>query len=108
MLSGPVIEQFQTYLKSQVDHRWSMEGRKRIGGLLTRVSFRKLTCERSQVLLEIDFYAENKDDIVKTVKKLLELMRERNFDLAKAKELIYGGKIYNRIAVTTQGQISIL
>ena len=70
-----------------------MEGRKSIGVYLTRVSFRKLTRERSEVLLEVDFYAENKDDIVKTDKKLLELMRERNIDLAKAKELICGGKI---------------
>ena len=51
-----------------------MEGRKSKGRLLTIVSFRYLTAERSVVLFEIDFDAENQDDIVRTVKKLLDLM----------------------------------
>ena len=37
-------------------------------------SFRYLTGERSVVLLEIDFDADNQDDIVRTVKKLSDLM----------------------------------
>jgi len=28
MLSGAVLKQFRTYLKSQVGHGWSVEGRK--------------------------------------------------------------------------------
>lgn len=95
MLSGAVLKQFRTYLKSQVGHGWSVEGRKSKGRLLTRVSFRYLTGERSVVLLDIDFDADNQDEIVRTVKRLSELMRERNIDLAKAKELICGGKIDN-------------
>ena len=59
MLSGAVIKQFRTYLKSQVAHGWGVEGRKRKGRLLTRVSFIYLTGERSVVLLDIDFDAEN-------------------------------------------------
>ena len=51
MLSGAVLKQFRTYLKSQVGHGWSVEGRKSKGRLLTRVSFRYLTGERSVVLL---------------------------------------------------------
>ena len=47
MLSGAVLKQFRTYLKSQVGHGWSVEGRKSKGRLLTRVSFRYLTGERS-------------------------------------------------------------
>ena len=43
MLSGPVLKQFRTYLKSQVGNGWSVEGRKSKGRLLTRVSFRYLT-----------------------------------------------------------------
>ena len=78
MLSGAVLKQFRTYLKSQVGHGWSVEGRKSKGRLLTRVSFRYLTGERSVVLLEIDFDADNQDDILRTVKKLSDLMRERN------------------------------
>ena len=93
MLSGSVLKQFRTYLKSQVGHGWSVEGRKSKGRLLTRVSFRYLTGERSVVLLEIDFDADNQDDIVRTVKKLSDLMRERNIELSQAKELLCGGKI---------------
>ena len=66
MLSGPVLKQFRTYLKSQVGNGWSVEGRKSKGRLLTRVSFRYLTGERSVVLLDIDFDAENQDDIMRT------------------------------------------
>ena len=55
MLSGAVLKQFRTYLKSQVGHGWSVEGRKSKGRLLTRVSFRYLTGERSVVLVESVF-----------------------------------------------------
>tara|TARA_B100000401_G_C52713860_1_gene675188 strand:+ start:38 stop:250 length:213 start_codon:yes stop_codon:yes gene_type:complete len=70
MLSEAVLNQFRTYLKSQVGHGWSVEGRKSKGRLLTRVSFRYLSWERSVVLLDIDFNAENQDDIVRAFKKL--------------------------------------
>ena len=70
-----------------------MEGRKSKGRLLTRVSFRYLSGERSVVLLDIDFDAENQNDIVSNVKKLSELMRGRNIELSKAKELLCSGKI---------------
>ena len=93
MLSGAVLKQFRTYLKSQVGHGWSVEGRTSKGRLLTRVSFRYLTGERSAVLLEIDFDADNQVDIVRTVKKLSELMRERNIELSQSKELLCGGEI---------------
>ena len=45
--------------------------------------------------MDIDFEADNQDEIVRTIKRLSELMLERNIDLAKAKELICGGKIDN-------------
>ena len=77
MLSRPVLKKFRTYLKSQVSNWWSVEGRKSKGRLLTRVSFRYLFGERSVVLLDIDFDAENQDEIVRTVKKLSDLMCER-------------------------------
>ena len=88
MLSGAVLKQFRTYLKSQVGHGWSLAGRKSKGRLLTRVSYRYLSGERSVVLLDIDFNAEYQDDIVRTVRKLSDLMRERNIELSKAKELL--------------------
>ena len=72
MISGPVLKKFRTYLKSQVGNGWSVEGRKSRRRFLIRVSFRYLSGERSVVLLDIDFDAENQDDIVRTIKKLLE------------------------------------
>ena len=36
MLSGAVLKQFRTYLKSQVGHGWSVEGRKSKGRFLTK------------------------------------------------------------------------
>ncbi len=78
MISGAVLKQFRSYLKSQVGHGWSVEGRKNKGRLLTRVSFRYLIGETSLVLLEIDFDADNQDDIVRTFKKLSNIMHERN------------------------------
>jgi hypothetical protein len=77
-----LLKQFRTYLKSQVGNGWSVEGRKSKGRLLIRVSFRYLSGERSVVLLDIDFDAENQDDIVRTVKKLSNLMRKRNIELS--------------------------
>jgi len=43
--------------------------------------------------LGIDFDAKYQDDIERTLKKLSDLMRERNIKLSKAKELPIGGKI---------------
>ena len=67
--------------------------RKRKGRLLTRVSFRYLTGERSVVLLDIDFDVEKQDKILRTIKKISDLMREINIELSKAKELLFGGKL---------------
>ena len=60
-----------------------MGGIKSKGRFLIRVSFRYLSNEKSVVLLDIDFDAENRDDIVRTIKKLSDLMCERNIELSK-------------------------
>ena len=70
MLSRACSKEIPYLLKSQVSNWWSVEGRKSKGRLLTRISFRYLFGERSVVLLDIDFDAENQDEIVRTVKKL--------------------------------------
>ena len=94
MLSGAVLKQFHAYLKKP---GWSCGGvwkeEKGKGKLITRVSFRYLSRERSVVLLDIDFEAENQDHIVRTFKKLSDLIRERNIELSKAKELLCGRKL---------------
>ena len=43
--------------------------------------------------MEIDFDADNQDEIIRTVKKLSDLMCARNIELSQAKELLCGGKI---------------
>ena len=43
--------------------------------------------------MEIDFDADTHHDIVRTVKKLSDLMREINVELSQAKELLCRGKI---------------
>ena len=47
MLSGTLLKQFRTYLKSQVGHGWSVEGRQSKRRYLTRVSFRSLSYKKS-------------------------------------------------------------
>ena len=72
------------------------KGRKIRGRLLTRLSFRYLTFERSLVLLDIDFEADNRDDIVRTVMKLSDLMSEINIEFSKVKELFIVRKIVDK------------
>ena len=43
--------------------------------------------------MEIDFDTDNQDEIVRTVKKLSDLMSDRDIELSQAKELLCGGKI---------------
>ena len=43
--------------------------------------------------MDIDFDAEYQDDIERDVKKISDLMRERNIRLSQEKELLHGGKI---------------
>ncbi|MAO02881.1 MAG: hypothetical protein CMD05_08200 [Flavobacteriales bacterium] len=52
MLSGGVLKQFRTYLKSQVGHGWSVEGWKSRDRLLKKVTFRYLSEEISLFLLQ--------------------------------------------------------
>ena len=97
-ISGTVLKQFLTYLKSQVRHRWSVEGRKSKGRILTRVSFRYLSGERTLFLLDIDFDAEYQDYIMRTVRKLSELMREGNIvSSGKHDELMKSSEDYKSL-----------
>lgn len=49
---------------------------------LKRFSFRYLTGARNKVLFDIVFDVDNQDDIVTTLEKLSDLMRERNIELS--------------------------
>ena len=43
--------------------------------------------------MDINFDADNQDGILRILKKLSYLMREKNIELSQAKELLCGGKI---------------
>ena len=85
MLSGAVLKQFRTYLKSQVGHGWSVEGRKSKGRLLNRVSFRYLNSERSVALLEIDFDTDN------LIKKFIEKFDQKYLSPNSLLEIFFEG-----------------
>ena len=61
MLSGTVLKQFRTYLKSHVGQGWTLENRKSRRSYLTRFSFRYISGGRSTVLLDMDFDPDNQD-----------------------------------------------
>ena len=69
---------FRTYVKSEASHCWIVEERKSKGRFLKRVFLRYLTYKRRVFLLGINFDTDNLDDIVRTIKKLLDLTSEGN------------------------------
>ena len=69
MPSRDVLKQFRTLKKS--DWSWVVCGRKKNQRKTFKKSlFRYLTDDRSEVLLDIHFDAENQDYILRTVEKL--------------------------------------
>ena len=46
--------------------------------------------------MDIDFDADNQDEIVRTVKRLSELMRERNIEKNKDRKFLYGVSTLNK------------
>ena len=58
--------------------------------------FQILKLRKKYILFDIYFDAENQENIVRLVKKLADLMSERNIELAKSKILICSGKIKNK------------
>ena len=70
---------------------------------MTRVSFRYLSGERSVVLLDIDFDAEYQDDIVRTIRKLSDLMRKKILNYQKQKNYFVVGKLMIRVKLLLTG-----
>ena len=59
----------------------------------TKVVYRFSTGQRTTVLTDLYWYAENNNEITNLVVELSDLMNERSVDLVKAYELINGRKL---------------
>ena len=59
----------------------------------TKVVYRYQDGSRNSVLVDLNWASDNSGKIIDLVEELADLMEERNVDLAKAYELVNGGKI---------------
>ena len=82
-------------VKSKLGFGWSVQGREKQNKVKTKVNYRLFTVQRTTVLTDLDWHAENNNEITNLVIELSDLMNERSVDLVKAYELINGGKLNN-------------
>ena len=82
-------------IKSALGFGWSISSWEKNNKVITKIVYRYPSGQRSSILVDIKWTANNNTKIINLVTDLSELMRERNVDLAKAYELISGGKVSN-------------
>ena len=80
-------------IKSKLGFGWSVQGIDKHNKVKTKVVYSFSTGQRTTVLTDLDWYAENNNEITNLVVELSDLMNERSVDLLKAYELISGGKL---------------
>ena len=80
-------------IKSKLGFGWSISGWERNNKLITKVVYRYQDGSRNSVLVDLNWASDNSGKIIDLVEELADLMEERNVDLAKAYELVNGGKI---------------
>ena len=80
-------------IKSKLGFGWSVQGIEKQNKVKTKVVYRFSTGQRTTVLTDLDWHAENNNEITNLVVELSDLMNERSVDLVKAYELISGGKL---------------
>ena len=78
-------------IKSKLGFGWSVQGIEKQNRVVTKVAYRFASGQRTTVLTDLDWHAENNLEITNLVIKLSEIMNERCVDLVKAYELINGG-----------------
>ena len=61
--------------------------------MITKVVYRYPDGSRNSILVDLIWTSENSGKMINLIEELADLMEERNVDLAKAYELINGGKI---------------
>ena len=79
-------------IKSKHGFGWSISNWERNNKLITKVVYRYQDGSRNSILVDLDWSSDNSDKMINLVVELADLMEERNVDLAKAYELINGGK----------------
>ncbi len=82
-------------IKSALGFGWSISSWEKNNKVITKIVYRYPSGQRNSVLADIKWTANNNTKIINLVTELSELMEERNVDLAKAYELISGGKVSN-------------
>ena len=63
---------------------WAVQGIEKQNKVKTKVVYRFSTGQRTTVLTDLDWHAENNNEITNLVVELSDLMNERSFDLVKA------------------------
>ena len=80
-------------IKSNHGFGWSISGWEKNNKLITKVVYRYPDGSRNSILLDLNWASDNSKKMTDLIDELADLMQERNVDLAKAYELINGGKI---------------
>ena len=80
-------------IKSNHGFGWSISGWEKNNKLITKVVYRYPDGSRNSILLDLNWASDNSKKMTDIIDELADLMKERNVDLAKAYELINGGKI---------------
>ena len=80
-------------IKSKHGFGWSISNWKKNNKLITKVVYRYQDGSRNSILFDLIWTSENRGKMINLIEELADLMEERNVDLAKAYELINGGKI---------------
>ena len=61
--------------------------------MITKVVYRYQDGSRNSILVDLEWSSDNSGKMINLIEEFADLMEERNVDLAKAYELINGGKI---------------
>ena len=80
-------------IKSNYGFGWSISGWERNNKLITKVVYRYQDGSRNSILVDLIWTSENSGKMINLIEELADLMEERNVDLAKAYELVNGGKM---------------
>ena len=93
MKSPKWVAMTRQLIKSNHGFGWSISGWEKNNKLITKVVYRYQDGSRNSILVDLIWTSENSGKMINLIEELADLMKERNVDLAKAYELIKGGKI---------------
>ena len=93
MKSPKWVAKTRQLIKSKHGFGWSISNWERNNKLITKVVYRYQDGSRNSILVDLIWTSENSGKMINLIEELADLMEERNVDLAKAYELVNGGKI---------------